>query len=43
MKISRGLSIAGLTVSIIAVLTSVVALTLSAVGMARTSKKRRIK
>lgn len=43
MKISRGISIAGLVISIVAVLMSVVALSLSAVGMARTSRKRRIK
>ena len=43
MKISRGLSIAGLTLSLVSLVIGIVGLSLSATGIARTSKKRRIK
>ncbi len=43
MKISRGLSIAGLVVAIIAFVCSVVAISLSGAACTRTSPKRRVK
>lgn len=43
MKISRGLSVAGLVVGIVGFTVSVVGLVLSGVSMRRTSPKRKIK
>lgn len=43
MKISRGLSIAGLAVGLVGLSVSIVSLVLSGIGMKRTSPKRKIK